>query len=107
MVTGARYLGVDIPSGLSWNFHIDTITAKANGTLGFMKGNIKTKKNKIKVREDAFNTLVRPPLEYAVPLLDPHTKEKIFQLENVQHRAVHGPPVIMITDQVSQPCCRV
>ena len=44
VVTSARYLGVDISSGLSWNSHIDNITAKAHSTLGFIKRNIKTKK---------------------------------------------------------------
>ena len=38
-------------------------------------------------RETAYNTLVRPQLEYASPVLDPHQKEKILQLEKVQRRA--------------------
>ena len=69
VVTSARYLGVDISSGLSWNSHIDRITVKANRTLGFLKRNIKTKQSK--VREMAYNTLVRPQLEYASPIWDP------------------------------------
>ena len=32
VVTSARYLGVDISSGLSWNSHIDNITARANNS---------------------------------------------------------------------------
>ena len=31
----ARYLGVDI-SSLTWNYHIDLVTANANRTLGFI-----------------------------------------------------------------------
>ena len=31
-----RYLGVDISSDLTWNSHIDHITANANQTLGFI-----------------------------------------------------------------------
>ena len=72
VVTSARYLGVDISSGLSWSSHIDRITVKANRTLGFLKRNIKTKQSK--VREMAYNTLVRPQLEYASPIWDPYTK---------------------------------
>ena len=34
VVTSARYLGVDISSGLSWNSHIDRITVKQ----GWQKG---------------------------------------------------------------------
>ena len=32
----ARYLGVDISSGLTWNSHVDPVTANANQTLGFI-----------------------------------------------------------------------
>ena len=85
VVTSARYLGVDISSGLSWNSHIDRITVKANRTLGFLKRNIKTKQSK--VREMAYNTLVRPQLEYASPIWNPYTKSKILQIEKVQRRA--------------------
>ena len=41
-----------------------------------------------KVRETAYNTLVRPQLEYASTVLDPHTKVRISQIEHVQGRAV-------------------
>ena len=41
VVTSAKYLGVDISSGLSWNSHIDRITGKANRTLGYIQRNIK------------------------------------------------------------------
>ena len=85
VVTSAKYLGVDISSGLSWNPHIDRITGNANRTLNFIQRNIKTKNQK--VRETAYNTLVRPQLEYAAPVWDPYFKEKILQLEKVQRRA--------------------
>ena len=71
-VTSARFMGVDISSGMSWNSHIDRITGKANSTLGFLKRNIKTKQPM--VREVAYNTLVQPQLEYSSPIWDPDTK---------------------------------
>ena len=85
VVTSAKYFGVDIPSGLSWNSNIDRITGNANRTPSFIQRNIKTKNQR--VRETAYNTLVRPQLEYAVPVWDPHIKEKILQLQKVQRRA--------------------
>ena len=85
VVTSARYLGVDISSVLSWNTHIDRITASANRTLGYIRRNIKTKNQK--VRETTYNTLVRPQLEYSAPIWDPYTKEKTLQLEKIQRRA--------------------
>ena len=45
------------------------------------------KSKKQKVRETAYNTLVRPQLEYAAPIWDPYTKEKTLQLEKIQRRA--------------------
>ena len=39
------------------------------------------------MRETAYNTLVRPQLEYAAPVLDPNNKDKRLQLEKIQRRA--------------------
>ena len=84
-LTSARYLGVDISSSFSWNPHVDRITGNANRTLGFVRQNIKTKMSK--VHETAYNTLVRPQLEYTSAVWDPHTKVRTSQLEQVQRRA--------------------
>ena len=78
-VTCAKYLWVDISSNLSWGSHIDRITGTAHKTLGFVKRNIKTKMSG--VREAAYNTLVRPQLEYAAATWDPHHKDKTSQIE--------------------------
>ena len=85
IASSAGYLGVDISSGLSWNSHIDGIPSKAISTLGFIKNN---KIKNVRVRETAYNTLVRPQLEYVIPIWNPYTKRKIFQLKKVQRRAV-------------------
>ena len=89
--------GVDISSGLSWNSHIDRITGNANRSLNFIKSSIKTKTPK--VRETAYNALVCPQLEYAAPMWDPHTKEKILQVENSNEGLHAGLLVIMFTGQ--------
>ena len=99
VVTSAKYLGVNISGGLSWNSHIDRITGNADRTLGYFKRNIKTKNPK--VRETAYNTLVCPQLEYAAPIWDPYSKEKTHQLEKKSKEGLHaGPLIIMITGQV-------
>ena len=72
-------------SDLTWNSHVDRITGNANRTLGFIRRNIKTKMPR--VRETAYNTLVRPQLEYASAVWDPNTDKLIYQIEHVQRRA--------------------
>ena len=84
-VNAAKYLGVTICKNLSWNSHIDNITTKANRTLGFVKRNIQTKNKDI--RTMAYNTLVRPQVEYASAVCSPHTKENNKKIEFVQRRA--------------------
>ena len=74
----AKYLGVDTSGSLSWNSHIERIASTANRTLGFVRRNIKTKMSMI--REKAYNTLVRPQLEYASAVWDPHNKGRISQI---------------------------
>ena len=84
-VSCAKYLGVDISSSLSWNSHINHIVSSANRTQNFVLRNIKTKIPK--VRETAYNSLVRPQLEYASAVWDPNHKKRISQIEQVQRRA--------------------
>ena len=76
-VACARYLWVDISSGLSWRSHIDRVTGSATKTLNFVRRNVKTKHPG--EREMAYSTLVRPPLEYAAAVCDPHTNGKTKQ----------------------------
>ena len=40
-VSTAKYLGVNIQDNLNWGLHIDTITNKANKTLGFLRRKLK------------------------------------------------------------------
>ena len=78
-------LGVDISSSLSWNSHVNRIVRSANRTLNFVRRNIKIKIPKM--RETAYNSLVRPQLEYASAVWDPNHKKRISQIEQVQRRA--------------------
>ena len=84
-VTSAKYLGVTINSDLKWNNHIGNITSKANRTLGFLKRNFKISSPKLKTQ--AYQTLVRPIVEYASPVWDPYNQNQIDKIEMVQRRA--------------------
>ncbi len=84
-VKSTKYLGVNISSDLRWNTHIDSITAKATRSLNFIKRNLQISNPKLKTV--AYNSLVRPLVEYASPVWDPHTATNIAKLEMVQRRA--------------------
>ena len=84
-VESAKYLGVNIHQHLSWNTHIDSITKKGNNTVGFLQRNLHHLPQE--VRKQCYETLVRPSLEYASSVWDPHTQRNINKLEAVQRRA--------------------
>lgn len=84
-VEDAKYLGITISKDLNWNTHVSNITAKANRTLGFVKRNVKTKSEQVK--ELAYNSLVRPQVEYAASVWSPYTKQNVSKIEMVQRRA--------------------
>ena len=65
-------VGVTINNDLTWNHHINNITNKANASLRFIKRNIKT--NSIKTKELAYQTYVRPKVEYCSVVWDPWQK---------------------------------
>ena len=66
---------------------MDRIATNASRSLGIVKRNVKAKSPKI--REMAYQSLVRPQPEYASAVWDPHTKEKTHKIEMVQRRAAH------------------
>ena len=75
-----------INKSLSWNNHIDNITKKANQTLAFLRRNINMCSRDSK--EQAYKNFVRPTLEYASSVWNPHTTRNINAIEKVQRRAV-------------------
>ena len=80
-----KYLGVTLTKDLTWGKHIDIIRATANQQLAFVRRNIRTRSSSTK--DKLFNTLVRPHLEYAATVWDPHISKQKHSLEMVQRRA--------------------
>lgn len=78
----AKYLGVHLTKNLSWNNHIDSMTKKANSTSAFLRRNIRSCPSKTKVL--CYTALLRPLMEYACTVWDPHTQSNISKLEKVQ-----------------------
>ena len=78
VVPCALYLRADISHDLSWKPHIARITGNANKSLGFLRRNLKAKN--LQLWERAYKAIVRPQLEYAAPVWDPHTKDNINKI---------------------------
>lgn len=88
IVDEAKYLGVTIQKNLSWKPHINNISKKANSTRGFLQRNLR--RCPAAVKEQAYKTYVRPTLDFASSVWDPHQHDLINQLEMVQRRAARS-----------------
>lgn len=86
LTTTYKYLGVHFQSDLTWHYHINTILASANRALGLLRRNLKHAPSHLK--KLAYITLIRPKVEYASAIWDPHQAYIINNLESLQNRAV-------------------
>ena len=84
-VSSTGYLGLIIQANGQWNEHIDNIAMKGNRLLGFLRRNLRIGSKTIK--EQAYKMLLRPCLEYACTVWDPHTETESYKLERIQRRA--------------------
>ncbi|XP_056020473.1 uncharacterized protein LOC130054527 [Ostrea edulis] len=85
VVDSAKYIRVNIHKSLKWAQHINQIPKKANSTSACLRRNINQCPRETKAL--CYKTLVRPLLEYAGVIWDPHTAENINKIEMVQRRA--------------------
>ena len=90
----ARYLGVDIPSDLSFTQHFNRTTANASKGIVYLKRNILTKNPAI--RETAFKTIIRSHVEYASTVWSPHTKKISTKLKWFSDGQLDGHKILII-----------
>jgi hypothetical protein len=83
-VNTAKYLGCLITSDLCWTKYINSICGKANKTLEFLHRNLNI--GSTTTKQNAYDSLVRPIVEYASTVWDPYTQKDIHTLEMVQRR---------------------
>jgi len=81
----AKYLGVILDLKLSFNHHVDTTCKKTNSILVFIRRNLKHCHLRVKI--DAYNSFVKPILNYVAPVWIPHTTTYINKLEAIQKHA--------------------
>ena len=81
-VSSAKYLGITVTDDLDWGQHINNVTSKATKTLGFLRRNLTLAPKETKVA--AYKALVRPQLDYAAPIWNPHHQTEINRIQNAQ-----------------------
>jgi len=67
------------------NKHIDNICSRANSSRGFIRRNVNIGNPRVKGL--AYQSYVRPVLEYSPTVWDPYTVGSIKKIESVQRRA--------------------
>ena len=85
VVKSWKYLGVIIDSKLNFNEHCDKTRKKALSSLAILQRTLYAAPKECK--KIAYQSLVRPKLEYASTAWSPHTKTRIKALESVQNKA--------------------
>jgi hypothetical protein len=80
-----KYLGVTLASNLNWNKHVDSITLKANKTLHFVMRNCRGMD--VEAKSLAYQSLVRPTLEYSSMVWDPYLESQVQKVERIQRKA--------------------
>jgi hypothetical protein len=83
--TSAKNLGCTLNNSLDWGQHIHNIWNKANRIISFLRRDLNIASTSTK--ETAYTSLVRPTVEYASNIRDPHEKGYIHYLNMVQRRA--------------------
>ena len=87
VVNEYRYLGIWVTSSLSWNRHVEEVCKRANRQVGVLyRCFYQNCSSTTLIR--LYIALVRPHLEYAVPVWDPHLNKNINSIERVQRFAL-------------------
>ena len=78
-----NYLGVMITSDLTWSKHIHSLCTKARKMLGLLYRTFYTDSSSTSLLK-LYATVIRPSLEYACQVWDPHLVKDVEKLEGVQ-----------------------
>ena len=85
-VSSFKYLGVNVTDDLTWSTHISVIASKARKILGLLYRQFSTWSPPEVLQ--LYRSLVRPHLEYASQVWNPHLIKDIGQLETSQKFAL-------------------
>ena len=82
-----KYLGVILNHNFSWSPHISAICTKAKKILGLLYRRFYNHSSNECIKQ-LYLSLVRPHLDYAAQVWDPHLQKDVQLLENVQKFAL-------------------
>ena len=82
-VSSFKYLGVWITKDLSWSKHVSEVCIKAKKVIGLIYRQYYQHSNTDTLKQ-LYMSSVRPHLEYATAVWDPHLQKDINKLEKVQ-----------------------
>ena len=86
-VSSYKYLGVNTSDDLMWSTHIDEISSKARRTVGLLYHQFYAWSSPRALLQ-LYTSLVRPHLEYASQVWNPHLIRHTDQLERIQKFAL-------------------
>ena len=86
-VLSFKYLGVWITKDLTWSRHVNEICTKARRVVGLIYRQY-YRYSTPETLNQLYVSFVRPHLEYAAPVWDPHLQKDIDKLEKVQKFAL-------------------
>ena len=84
-VESSKYLGVTISNKFDWSKHVDSVSGKVTKTLGFLRRKLCFAPKETRIM--AYKTIVRPQVEYASQIWNPHKQHNIHRIEKVQRTA--------------------
>ena len=87
MVSSYKYLGVWLTSSLDWSKQVTSVCKKARQHVGILYRKFYGHSNSFTLQK-LYLSYVRPHLEYAAPVWDPHQHGQIDSLEKVQKFAL-------------------
>jgi hypothetical protein len=102
--TSERDLGIQISADLKHHDQVHAAAAKANSMLGLLKHTFVS--NEVALWKKLYTTYVRPYIEFAVPVWNPHLKKDKEIIERVQHKATKIPHELRSLDYEGR-CARL
>ena len=82
-----KYLGVNFSTDLTWSYHINTICKKTRSLIGLLYRNFYQFSNPSTLLK-LYKSLIRPHMEYACAVWDPHLAKDVKLMEDVQKFAL-------------------